>query len=122
MPKSLAFFRGNVVPIAQANVNVMTHALHYGTAVFEGVRGNWNDSAESMFIFRMKEHYLRLLQGCKMLMMDIPYNAEDLCEKVHAFLEQKEHNQDLAEKAKAFFENQKGAAKKLAGIVLETFN
>ena len=47
---------------------------------------------------------------------------EDLCEKVHAFLEQKEHDQDLAEKAKAFFENQKGAAKKLAGIVLKTFN
>ena len=49
-------------------------------------------------------------------------NAEDICEKVHAFLEQKEHDQDLAKKAKAFFENQKGAAKKLAGIVLETFN
>ena len=49
-------------------------------------------------------------------------NAEDICEKVHVFLKQKEHDHDLAEKAKAFFENQKGAAKKLAGIVLETFN
>ena len=48
--------------------------------------------------------------------------AEDICEKVHAFLEQKEHYQDLAEKAKGFFENQKGASKKLAKIVLETFN
>jgi len=49
-------------------------------------------------------------------------NAEDIYEKVHAFLEQKEHDQDLAKKAKAFFDNQKGAAKKLAGIVLKTFN
>ena len=49
-------------------------------------------------------------------------NVEDICEKVHAFLEQKKHDQDLAEKAKGFFENQKGAAKKLARIVLETFN
>ena len=64
MPKSLAYFRGNVVPIEEANVNVMTHALHYGTAVFEGVRGNWNSSKDSMFIFRMREHYVRLLQGC----------------------------------------------------------
>ena len=95
MPKSLAFFRGNVVPIEEANVNVMTHALHYGTAVFEGVRGNWNDSAESMFIFRMKEHYLRLLQGCKMLMMDIPYNAEDLCEITVDLIKQSGYKQDL---------------------------
>ena len=49
-------------------------------------------------------------------------NAEDICKKVHAFLEQKEHDRDFAEKAKSFFENQKGAAKKLALIVLETFN
>ena len=42
MPQSLAFFQGKVVPIEEAQVNVMTHALHYGTAVFEGIRGNWN--------------------------------------------------------------------------------
>ena len=42
MVKSLAFFQGKVVPIDQAKVSVMTHALHYGSAVFEGIRGNWN--------------------------------------------------------------------------------
>ena len=42
MAQAMAFFKGNIVPIEQANVSVMTHALHYGTAVFEGVRGNWN--------------------------------------------------------------------------------
>ena len=56
MSQSLAYFRGQIVPIEQANVNVMTHALHYGTAVFEGIRGNWNDSEEKMFVYRMREH------------------------------------------------------------------
>ena len=79
MVKSLAFFQGDIVPIDQAKVSVMTHALHYGTAVFEGIRGNWNKNKNSMYIFRMKEHYERLIQGCKMMMMDIPYDVDDLC-------------------------------------------
>ena len=66
MPKALAYFRGDVVPIEEARVSVMTHALHYGTAVFEGIRGNWNESKNQLFIFRIKEHYERLLQGCDM--------------------------------------------------------
>ena len=63
MPNALAYFRGETVPISQAKVSVMTHALHYGTAVFEGIRGNWNQTESSMFIFRMEEHYKRFLQG-----------------------------------------------------------
>ena len=42
MATPMAFFRGQIVPLEQANINVMTHAFNYGTAVFEGVRGNWN--------------------------------------------------------------------------------
>ena len=79
MPQSLAFFQGKVVPIEKAQVNVMTHALHYGTAVFEGIRGNWNSTDEKLYVFRMEEHYERLLQGCRMLMLNIPYTAADLC-------------------------------------------
>ncbi len=79
MPKALAYFKGDVVPLEEARVNVMTHALHYGTAVFEGIRANWNESKNKLFIFRIKEHYERLLQGCDMLMLDIPYSVDDLC-------------------------------------------
>ena len=78
MPQEMAFFRGNIVPISEAKVSVMTHALHYGTAVFEGVRGNWNEAQNKLFVFRMAEHYDRLLQGCRMMLMDIPYSTEDL--------------------------------------------
>ena len=38
-----AFLSGKQVPLEDAKVGIMTHALHYGTAVFEGIRGNWND-------------------------------------------------------------------------------
>ena len=52
MPQEMAFFRGKIVPISEAKVSVMTHALHYGTAVFEGVRGNWNEAQNKLFVFR----------------------------------------------------------------------
>jgi len=80
MPQSLAFIRGEIVPIEEAQVSVMTHALHYGTAVFEGIRGNWNDEQGKLYLFRMEEHYERLLQGCRMMLMDLPYSKEQLCQ------------------------------------------
>ena len=95
MPQEMAFFHGNIVPISEAKVSVMTHALHYGTAVFEGVRGNWNEAQNKLFVFRMAEHYDRLLQGCRMMMMDIPYNTEDLCNITIELLQSCGYKQDL---------------------------
>ena len=63
MPQSLAFLQGKVVHIEEAQVNEMTHALHYGTAVFEGIRGKWNAIDEKLYVFRMQQHYERHLQG-----------------------------------------------------------
>jgi hypothetical protein len=50
-PTPTAFFRGEVVPLEQAKIGVMTHALHYGTAVFEGIRGNWNADDQTFYLF-----------------------------------------------------------------------
>ncbi|MEC8891213.1 MAG: branched-chain amino acid transaminase [Chloroflexota bacterium] len=95
MPKALAYFKGDVVPLEEARVNVMTHALHYGTAVFEGIRANWNESKNKLFIFRIKEHYERLLQGCDMLMLDIPYSVDDLCKITLDLVKESGYKQDL---------------------------
>ena len=78
-PTHYAFFRGEYVPLSEAKVGIMTHALHYGTGVFEGIRGNWNSEKGIIYIFRLREHYERLLRGCRLLMLDIPHSVEDLC-------------------------------------------
>ena len=80
MAEAIAYFRGNFVPLAEAKVSVMTHALHYGTAIFEGIRGNWSEKEGKMFIFRPREHYERLLQGCRIMLLNIPYSADELCD------------------------------------------
>jgi branched-chain amino acid aminotransferase len=75
-----AFFEGQIVPIEQAQISVMTHALHYGTACFGGLRGYWNDDQEQLFVFRISDHYQRFLNSSKLLMMEFPFSAEDLAE------------------------------------------
>ena len=73
-----AFHKGEKILLKDASVGIMTHAMHYGTAVFEGIRGNWNSDKNEMVIFRLNEHYERLLRGANILRMNLPYTAEDL--------------------------------------------
>jgi branched-chain amino acid aminotransferase len=90
-----AFFKGAVVPMDEAKVSVTTHALHYGTAVFEGIRGNWNEEEGKIFVFRMREHYERLIRGCKILLLDIPYTADQLCDITVNLIEKNAHTSDI---------------------------
>ena len=78
--QGMAFHQGNEILWKDAKVGVKTHALHYGTAAFEGIRGNWNSDKNEMVIFRLQEHYERLLRGANILRMNLPYSAEDLSE------------------------------------------
>ena len=68
------------MPLEDARVGIMTHALHYGTGAFEGIRGNWNEDEGKTYIFKLKEHYERMLRGAKLLFIDIPYSIDELCE------------------------------------------
>jgi branched-chain amino acid aminotransferase len=53
--------------------------MHYGTGVFEGIRGNWNEERKQIYLFRLKEHYERLFNGCRVLKIQLPYSVDDLC-------------------------------------------
>ena len=75
-----AFFHNQFVPLAEAKIGIMTHALHYGTAIFEGIRGNWNSEQEQIYIFRLKEHYQRLENGCRLLRINLSHPVEELCQ------------------------------------------
>jgi branched-chain amino acid aminotransferase len=73
-----AYFIGKVVPFNEAKVSVATHAFNYGTAVFGGVRGYWNEEQKKMFVFRPLDHFRRLLNSAKMMCMDVPHTPESL--------------------------------------------
>ena len=73
-----AFFQGGFVPLEEAKVSVMTHALNYGTGVFEGIRGYWSEDDDCIYVFRLREHYERFLRNTKMVCIDVPYSADEL--------------------------------------------
>ncbi|MFH1003818.1 MAG: branched-chain amino acid transaminase [Chloroflexota bacterium] len=77
---SYAYFQKKFVPTAEASIGVMTNFLHYGTAVFEGIRGNWNSRQKQIYLYRLKDHYERLQQGCQVLMIKLPHTVDELCQ------------------------------------------
>lgn len=68
------WFDGKMVPWEQANVHVLSHALHYGTGVFEGIRA-YKCTDGTSAVFRLTEHSTRLINSGKILRLDIPYTV-----------------------------------------------
>jgi branched-chain amino acid aminotransferase len=48
-----AFFNKQFIPLSEAKIGVMTHAFHYGTAIFEGIRGNWNNAKQQLYLRKL---------------------------------------------------------------------
>ncbi|MBI4294732.1 MAG: branched-chain amino acid transaminase [Chloroflexi bacterium] len=74
-----AYFEKQFIPLAEARIGILTHALHYGTACFEGIRGNWNPADEQIYLFRCPEHYQRLAASSRVLKIKLPYTVDELC-------------------------------------------
>ncbi|HZF22238.1 MAG TPA: branched-chain amino acid transaminase [Burkholderiales bacterium] len=72
----LIWYDGKLVPWREATTHVLTHSLHYGLAVFEGLRAY--RTAKGTAIFRLKEHTERLFNSAHIYMMKIPYDRETL--------------------------------------------
>ncbi len=76
---SYAYFQKQFIPLEEAKIGIMTNAFHYGSAIFEGIRGNWNSKQKQAYIFRLKEHYERLSSGCRVLNITMPHSIDELC-------------------------------------------
>ncbi|MDC7676530.1 branched-chain amino acid transaminase [Asticcacaulis machinosus] len=86
MNKKLAdtiWFNGKLIPWEDATIHVMTHALHYGTSVFEGVRAY--DTPNGPVIFRLNEHSQRLIDSARIYHIQLPYTVDqinDACREI----------------------------------------
>ena len=79
-PNLIVCLNGEFVPLGEARVGILTHALHYGTGVFEGIRAYWSDAEHQLFLLRPLEHYRRWKQNCGILRIDVPMTAESAME------------------------------------------
>jgi len=74
-----AYFEGRIVPMSEAKVSIATHALHYGTACFEGIRGYWNADHQQLYLLKLREHYERMANSWNTLRMHPKESVDDLC-------------------------------------------
>jgi branched-chain amino acid aminotransferase len=77
-PTPKIWMNGDLVDWEDARIHLLTHTLHYGTGVFEGIRAYETDRGPA--VFRLTEHIERLHNSARILMMDIPYSVDELVE------------------------------------------
>jgi len=90
-----AFFEGRIVPMEEAKVSVMTHAFNYGTGVFEGLRGYWNEEKEEIYVVLIREHYRRFLRNTSMLFIDVPHTADELTDITLELIRKQNYREDI---------------------------
>ncbi|TAK27201.1 MAG: branched-chain amino acid transaminase [Chloroflexota bacterium] len=89
-----AFFEGKIVPLKEAKIGVMTHAFNYGTGVFEGIRGYWNEDDQQIYLFRLREHFERLANSCRIVKIKLRYSIEEMCKLCVELVRLNEHHED----------------------------
>ena len=90
-----AYFRGQIVPLGDARISVMTHAFNYGTAVFEGIRAYWNEEEEQLFALEILPHFERLKRSARLLHMDIPMTPRELADATLEVLRRDRLREDM---------------------------
>ncbi|HEV2661180.1 MAG TPA: branched-chain amino acid transaminase, partial [Ktedonobacteraceae bacterium] len=89
------YFEGHIIPMGDAKVSIATHALHYGTACFEGIRGYWNEDQQQLYLLKLREHYERMADSWKVLRMNPKESVDDLCNITVELLRKHGFRQDV---------------------------
>lgn len=89
------FIHGEFLPAERGVISVRAHGFAYGTGCFEGIRGYWNEQEKQVYLFRVHEHYERLLRSCKVLQMSLPYTVEQLVELSLELVRRNDQHQDV---------------------------
>ena len=71
------WLNGEFIPFGDARVHLLSPCARYGINVFEGLRAYWNDKQGQLYGFRLREHYVRLVESMKIMHLRIPQSIED---------------------------------------------
>ncbi len=89
------FLNGKYIEADKAMIPMRTHAFLYGTGVFEGIRAYYNEEEKQLYIFRMKEHYERMLRSGKIMYMNSPYTVDEYMSQTIELLKKNNYKQDV---------------------------
>ena len=96
------YFDGEYRQYKDVHLGLMTHALHYGTGCFEGIRAYWNESQQQLFCLLMEPHFKRLQNSAKILRINLPYTVEQMVEATLEVMRRNGYREDVYIRPLAF--------------------
>ncbi len=102
----MAFFHDRVLPYAEAKLGLLTHAFNYGTGVFAGIRGYFNQDEGKLFVFRLADHVRRLHESSRLLRMNLALSEEATAAALLDLLRAEGLRQDCYIRALAFYSDE----------------
>jgi len=99
---TIVFFNGEFMPLHRATVSVATHALHYGTGCFEGIRGYWSDEREELYVLKLEEHVERFFRSCSVLRIRPPFSRAELSDVILEVVRRNGYTSDVYVRPIAF--------------------
>jgi branched-chain amino acid aminotransferase len=93
-PNTWVYFEGEFARYHDAKLGLMTHALHYGTGCFEGIRAYWNARQEQLHLLQAPAHYDRMRRNANVLRMALPHTTEELVDITIELLRRNEFKSD----------------------------
>jgi branched-chain amino acid aminotransferase len=108
------YFNKQFAPLSDAKVSIRTNALHYGSGVFEGIRAYWNDEEQQLFVFKLAEHYERMLRNSRVLKLKVDHDTKELCDITVELLRRNQSKEDTYIRPIAYFSSE-GLGPKLVG-------
>lgn len=94
-PNTWVFYEGEFARYDDVRLGLMTHALHYGTGVFEGIRAYWNQKREQLYLLQAAPHYDRMRHSANVMRMSLPYSTEELVNFTLEVLRRNEFKSDV---------------------------
>jgi branched-chain amino acid aminotransferase len=94
-PNVWAYYDGEFKRYHDIHLGLMTHALHYGTGSFEGIRAYWNEAKEQLFLLEPAAHFERLRRSARILRMTLPHSTEELVDLTVELLRRNQYRSDV---------------------------
>ena len=90
------WFKGEILNVNDAKVNVLAPTSQFGLNVFEGIPCYWNDDEKQLYAFRLDEHYERLIRSAKLIQFDLKYTKEDFKKALIYVVKANEYDENLS--------------------------
>ncbi|MBQ8620804.1 MAG: branched-chain amino acid transaminase [Oscillospiraceae bacterium] len=100
----MIWFRGELVHVNDAKINVLAPTSQFGLNVFEGIPCYWNEEAQQLYAFRLDDHYDRLIRSARLLQIDCPYSKQELKQALIDVVKANEYRENLSVRQTLFVE------------------